>query len=81
MLLKMYFIHVDRLHGSLIMTRELVSLCKQRDRVKKRKQHHPYAENSKILKHHPYEEWLKVRQNTDEADLRKRQRRMHLQIF
>jgi len=67
----MYLIPADRLPGSPFMTREPVSIRKQRETVKKRKQH-PYAEAVKIRKHHSYEEWLKVRQKMDEADLRKK---------
>jgi len=63
------------------MTRKSVSIRKQKEPVKKRKHYHTYAEAVKICKHHPYEQWLKVRQKTYEIDLRKKPRRMHLQIF
>jgi len=67
----MYLIPADRLHGSPFMTREPVSIRKQKEPVKKRKHHHhPYVEAIKIRNHHPYEQWLKVRQKMDEAHLR-----------
>jgi len=71
----MYLIPGDRLHGSPFMTREpAVSIRKQKEPVKKRKHHHHhrYAEAVNISKHHPNEQWLKVRQNMDEVDLRKK---------
>ena len=71
MLRKMYLIPANRLRSSHFMAREpaTVSIRKQKAPVKKRKHH---AEAVKIRKHHPYEQWLKVRQNMDEADLRKK---------
>jgi len=80
MLRKMYLNPADNLHDSPFMSREptAVSKRKHRETVKKR---NPYAGAIKIRKHHPYEEWLKMRHKMDEAELRKRLRRMHLQIF
>ena len=75
MLRKMYLIPADRLRGSPFMTWETaaaVSIPKQRQTVKKRNHHNPYAEANKIRKHHPYEEWLKMRKKIHEADLRKK---------
>jgi len=59
---KMYIIPADRLHGSPPMKlkyQEQVNICKHQEQVKKRK-------------HHPSEEQVKIRQNMDEADFRKR---------
>jgi len=60
------------------MSREQTTFSKRKHREKKRD---PYAEAGKIRKHHPYEEWLKLRKKMDEADMRKKLRRMCLRIF
>jgi len=75
----MYLIPADRLHGS---PREpAVSIPKQKQTVKKRKHHNPNAEADRIRKHHPYGELLKMRKKMDDADLKKRLRRMCLRNF
>jgi len=80
MLRKMYLIRADRLRGSPFMTREPAKFAirKKKEPIKKRKHH---AEEVKVRKHHPYEHWLNVRGKIDEADVKKRPRRMQLQIF
>jgi len=66
----MYLIPNDRLRGTPFMTREpTVSKRKQNAPVKKRKHH---SEAVKVRKRHPYEKWLKVRQQMDEADIRRK---------